>query len=135
MNAIILNEKNNTIEMTKKFAAAAKRYGTDAYKQLQEVRRDYPTFRVIIKSASGKKRDSFKGLTYAYMEDYIKAHDDDDGSKLAAFNDLRATSETAKAFGAEAMSYGEIKAWFFQQYPAFAKFQKKRKELLTKAAD
>ena len=126
-----INEMKKTIEMTKKFAAAAKRFGSDEYKQLQEARRDYPNYRVITKTTRGKKGDGFKGLTYAYMENYIKGHDDEDGSKMAEFNDLRATSDEAKAFGAEAMSYGEIKAWFLQQYPAFAEFQKKREALLS----
>ena len=131
---ITVNAKNNMIEMTKKFAAAAKRFGTPEYNQLQEVRRDYPTFRVVVKNANSKKRDSFKGLNYDYMERYIKEHDDENGSKLSAFNALRAVSEEAKEFGAESMSYGEIKAWFFQQYPAFAEFQKKREALLNKKA-
>ena len=134
MTNIKLNERDNTIEMTKKFAAAAKCFGSEAYKQLQEVRRDYPNFRVVTKSSRAKKRDCYKGLTYEFIESYIKLHDDNDGSILAKFNDLRATSDEAKAIGAEAVSYGEIKAWFFQQYPAFAEFQKKREELLSSKA-
>lgn len=130
MNSITINEKNRTIELTKKFASSAKRFGTDAYNQLQEARTDYPSFRVITKS-SRKKSERFKGLTYDFMENYIKGHDDGDGTKLAKFNDLRATSDEAKTVGAEAATYGEIKAWFFKQYPAFAEFQKKREELLA----
>ena len=128
-----INSKNNTIEMTKKFAAVAKRYGTEAYKQLQAARRDYPTYRVVVKSASHKKSDSFKGLTFAFMESYIEKHDED-GSIMAEFNDLRAKSEEAEAFGAKSMSYGEIKSWFFKKYPAIAEFQQKREDLLRAAA-
>ena len=61
--------------MTKKFEREAQRYGSDAYKELQEARRDYPSFRVVVKSSSRKNKDSFKGLTYEYMEKYISLHD------------------------------------------------------------
>lgn len=131
MSNIIINSKGNTIEMTKKFAASAKRYGTEAYTQLQEVRRDYPNYRVIVKCSNSKKRDCYKGLTYSFMERYIMAHDDGNGSALAKFNNMRATSDEAKEYGAETMTYGEIKAWFLNEYPAFAEFQKKREALIA----
>ena len=126
-----INYKNQTIEMTKKFASAAKYYGSDAYKQLQEARRDYPTFRVITKQTAAKKRDNYKGLTVDFMEEYIKKHDDGDGSIMAKFDNLRATSEEAKAVGAKSASFFEIKEWFLKQFPAFAEFQKKREEILA----
>ena len=129
---IIINHTNCTITLTsKKFAAAASRYDTEAYKELQGARKDYPEYRVVTKSAHSKKTDSYKGLTYQFMESYIKSHDDENGSTMAMFNDLRATSEEAKVFGAESASYGEIRTWFLRQYPAFADFQKKRDALLT----
>lgn len=129
-----INFRAQTIEMTKKFASAAKRFGTEAYNQLQEARRDYPTFRVVTKSTHNTKHDNFKGLTYVYMENYIKAHDNGNGATLAEFYDLRGTSDEAKAIGAESKPYHEIKAWFFQQFPAFAQFEKKREMLLNNNA-
>lgn len=135
MTNIIINSKNRTIELTtKKFADAANRYGTTAYMELQEARRDYPDYRVITKSTRTKKADKNKGLTYAYMERYIKTHDNEAGSIMAEFNILRGTSEEAIELGAGAASYDEIKTWFFKQFPAFAEFQKKREEILNKAA-
>ena len=71
---IIVNEKKNTIEISKAFAKEAKVFGTDEYKNLQEVRRDYPQFKVAVKSIS-KKKDSFKGLTLDYMKNYIRKND------------------------------------------------------------
>lgn len=132
---IIINSNTRTITLTsKKFADAASRYGTKAYKELQAARCDYPDYQVVTKSARTKKADNFKGLTYAFMEHYIKAHDDENGSTMAEFNSLRATSEEAKAVGAETLTYGAIRAWFLEQYPAFAEFQKKREKILNKAA-
>ena len=133
---IYVNHSNRTLTLTsKKFADAASRYGTDAYNELQAARRDNPDYRVVIKSTRSNKSDKFKGLTYDYMERYIIAHDDENGSTLEEFNDLRATSEVAKALGAEAATYGEVKEWFFQQYPAFAEFQKKRESVLNAVAE
>ena len=134
MTTLKINSKDRTIEMTKKFANEAKRFGTAAYKDLQTARADYPDYRVVTKSTRKKKGDNFKGLTYGFMENYIKLHDDDNGSTSAKFNVLRATSEEAKILGAESASYHEIKEWFFEQYPAFADFQKKREDLLKKSA-
>ena len=71
MTNIKINFSERAIEMTKKFERKAQRYGSDAYKELQEARRDYPSFRVVVKSSSRKNKDSFKGLTYEYMEKYI----------------------------------------------------------------
>ena len=41
MNAISLNAKNRTIELSNSFAKAASLFGSEEYKQLQEARRDY----------------------------------------------------------------------------------------------
>ena len=128
-NNITINNKKNSIEITKAFEKAASRFGSDEYNMLRQAMNDNPNFKVIINKRK-TAATSFKGLTYDFMENYIKAHDDD-GSTMAEFNNLRATSDEAKAISAEAMSYGEIKAWFFQQYPVFAEFKKKREALLA----
>ena len=78
-NNITINSKNNTIEITKKFVAAAKRFGTPEYEDLQSVRRDYPKYRIEVKTTA-KKTDSFKGLTFSYMKSYIQKHDDEEST-------------------------------------------------------
>jgi hypothetical protein len=113
MITIKINYKNHTIEMpTKKFANAACRYGTDEYKALQGARSDYPNFRVVITRANTKRKDSLKGLNYEFMESYIKNHDED-GSILRVFNKKRGLD----AESLSSLTYGEIKAWFLEQYP------------------
>ena len=75
-----INFHSQVIEMTAKFAKAAAKFGSDEYKQLQEARRDYPNFKVatVTRKATTQK-ETYKGLTYSYMESYIKAHDDEMG--------------------------------------------------------
>ena len=44
---MFINEKKNAIELSKKEAAAAAKFGTREYKALQEARKDYPGFKVV----------------------------------------------------------------------------------------
>jgi hypothetical protein len=123
-NTITINSKKNTIEITKAFEKAASRFGSDEYNMLRQAHNDNPRFRVVVirrKTSSV----SFKGLTYEYMEKYIKAHDEE-GTIMAEFKDLRATSDAAIEACAEALSYGEIKAWFLNTYPAIKTFHERR---------
>ena len=118
--------------MTKKFAKAASHFGSDEYLNLQAARKDYPNYKVVIISRkSNIKTDSYKGLTYEYMENYITAHDDDQKSIMAEYEMLRGLSKEAKELLAEPCSYIEMKSWFLNKYPAIAAFHKKREELLS----
>ena len=128
--------KNRTIEMTKKFAAASSKFGTEEYKTLQEVRRDYPSYKVVTITRKASKSDSssFKGLTYEYMEKYIAGHDDEEKSIMLEYMMLRGESEEAEEAFAESASYQEIKDWFFKMFPAIAEFHKKREAILAKVA-
>ena len=128
-NSVRINRTTRTIEVTKSFDKAASRYGSEAYNALQQVRKDYPDFAVVVKTVR-TKADHFKGLTYDFMEKYIASHENAD-ERMAEFNDLRAKSEDAQAFGFEALSYGEIKAWFFKNYPEIEAFQKRRESALA----
>ena len=71
---MFINNKKMAIEMTKKFAAAARKFGTQEYKDLQEVRKDYPTYKVVIVTRTTTvKKDNFKGLTYEYIKKWFLA--------------------------------------------------------------
>lgn len=134
MTTITINTQKRTIEMNKTFATAASKFGTDEYKQLQEARRDYPTFKVVTIARKTAKPE-YKGLTFDYMKKFIAAHDDEDKSIMAKFLNLRGESEEAKAVGAMSAGYQEIKAWFFEQYPAIKKFHEDRDALLKNAVE
>ena len=127
-----INYKNQTIEMSKKFAKAAEKFGSKEYKQLREARSDYPDFKVVTVSrkASGQK-ESYKGLTYSYMENYIKTHDDEKKSIMSEYEMLRGLSAEAQEALAEPCSYNEMKDWFLKKFPAIAEFHKKREMLLA----
>ena len=120
-----INEKKMAIEMTKKFAAAARKFGTKQYRDLQEARRDYPNFKVVtITRKDTGCQDTYKGLTYKFMEDYIQKHDDAEQSIMAEYLTLRGQSEAAKENLLEPYSYNEMKTWFLKTFPAIAEFHK-----------
>ena len=63
-NAIRINNKKNTIEITKGFEKAASRFGSDAYNALREARNDNPNFKVVWSSEEYEE----KGLKYRFFE-------------------------------------------------------------------
>ena len=116
-----INYTNSTIEMSKTEAKAAGKYGSEKFNELQTLKAAEPTFRVVIVKSTAKKGDHFKGLTYDYMENYIKAHDDEEHSTLTIFNELRGLDANGQKIELAAVAtYGEIKMWFLAQYPEIA---------------
>ena len=134
MTNLTINNKARTIEMTKKFEKAASRFGSDEYKMLQEARKDYPAYKVVVKASTSKGKERFKGLTYEYMEKYIEAHDDENKTKMSEFKALRGiTDDNNKeetGIITEARSYKEIKVWFLAKFPAIKDFQDKQEKVL-----
>ena len=129
MSNIIINTKKSTIEMNKTFSAAASKFGTREYDELQAARRDYPTFRVVTVAKRTAKTE-FKGLTYEYMEKYIASHDDEENSKMAEYKMLRGISDEGKDAVADSVDYADIKEWFFMTFPEIENFHSKRDALL-----
>jgi len=128
-----INYTNNTIEMSKTEAKAAGKCGSDKFDELQSLKAAEPTFRVVIVKSAAKKGDRFKGLTYEYMENYIKAHDDEEHSILTIFNELRGLNENGQKKELAAVTYGEIKMWFLSQFPEIEAMSTNINEILDKA--
>ena len=135
MKNISINAHNHTIELSKKFATAASAYGTKEYEILQEVRRDYPGFNVVEVARKTPKtaKNSFKGLTYEYMETYILAHDDEEQTIMMAYLNLRGETDEAEAAHAFSQSYMDIKDWFLAQFPEIAAFHEARIQMVEAA--
>ena len=133
MKNLTINAKNHTIEMTKAFTAAASVFGSDEYNQLQTARRDYPTYRVVTVKQKGAKPE-YKGMDYKYMEKYIAAHDNENGSIMAEYKMLTGKSEAGKDAMADAACYADVREWFLMTYPEIEKFHADRDALLEKIA-
>ena len=133
MTTITINAKNRTIEITKTFATAASKFGSQEYNDLRAACNDNPNFKVVT-IVRKTARPKFKGLTFKYMEAYIAKHDDENQSIMQEFKTLRAETEEAEEALAESASYCEIKDWFLAKYPAVAQFHQTRAQMLSKVA-
>ena len=123
MTNITINTKNNTLVITKKFEKAASKFGSPEYKELKEARADFPNFKVVARTVKQKK-ETYKGLTYEYMEKYISRHDKD-GQIMEEFKIMTGQTDDSMKKG----SYIEVKKWFLSIYPEFDSFHKDREEM------
>lgn len=124
---MIINSAARTISLTKKEMTAARHVDSVEYKKLQNARRDYPGFAVITVSRKVKtQRETYKGLTYAYMEKYIIAHDDNQQSIMAEYKMYRGISDDPLMNIPNPYTYHEMKEWFLGKFEAVAKFYENR---------
>ena len=122
-----INHFNKTIELTKAEANKASKYGTEAYEGLIKAQRDFPEYRLEIAKAKAKTNDGLKGLTFDYMESYIKKNGNEE--QASAFADLRNAGDV---MGASAVSYGEIKKWFLEQFPEIMAYSQRIDSILKR---
>lgn len=122
-NTLKIDFDKKLIIMDRTFASKAKNTNSDEYKKLQAVRKDYEKeeFTVItrtIKHNSEKK--TYRGLTYAYMENYILSNGDDAEVQeaLAEYRKLREIARCQRGKG-----YPVIKRWFLKRYPEIEEFE------------
>ena len=94
----------------------------------------YPGFEVQIKAPAKRKVES-RGLTYEYMKNYIKKHDDKDGTIMAEFCELIAQDKKDKVEGAEhleATGYLDVKKWFLAKFPEIKEYKEQHAEKVQK---
>ncbi len=115
-NTLKINHENRTLVMDKTFAKAASFVGSNEYNLLQDARRDYPTYQVALRSIKKKEdKESYRGLTYQYMENYIACHAN--AIKIMEeYKELRLQAEC------HSIRYPNIKKWFLAKYPEIAQF-------------
>lgn len=109
------------IEMNKTYAKMAENPFSDEYTHLQSFRRDYPLFSVRVREIkTNPSKESYKGLTYQYMEDYIITHESDEtrATVLHKYHELRLITQCHS----RAFRYPVIKKWFLEKYPEIASF-------------
>jgi len=120
-NTLRLDHHNRTIIMDRTFAKYAANTMSTEYAHLQAVRQDYPNYTVTQRQIKRKAtKECYRGLTYEYMEDYIKTH----GSKeevttnLADYKELKLISQCHST----SRRYPTIKKWFLAKYPEVMEF-------------
>ena len=126
MNSITINAKNRTIELSNTFSKSAFTFGTDEYNQLQEARRDYPSYRVVTLKQKSAGNAEFAKLSFNFMDKYIAKHDEN-GELMTVYRSLRGLDENGVA-----EDFQTIKDWFLNTFPEFEQARKERLELLEK---
>ena len=120
-NALYIDFAKNKIVMTTTFAKKCRNTASTEYAQLQRVRQDYPEFTVCTRQIkSNPNKETYAGLTYEYMRNYIITHASDKTREMevAEFDELILISQCQT----KAKRYPTIKKWFLAKYPAIAKF-------------
>ena len=133
------NHENKTIEMTAKEAKAAGKIKSEKFNELMALKAMLPGYEVAIVAAPKRKKSAFSGLTYDYMEAYIKKHDDEKKTNMAKFNELRGivSEEDKEKFGEvseklEKAAYAKVKKWFLNTCTESQDFHKNHKEEMEK---
>ena len=111
----------NVIEINKIFDKERTNPLSDEYALLQKIRADYPNFTVRVRQIKkNAAKETYPGLTYEYMRDYIILHTapEDELEAVAEFDELILISKCQ----AKGKRYPTIKKWFLAKYPAIAKF-------------
>ena len=127
-NTLKLNHEKGQIVMDRAFAKNAENTMSNEYAHLQNVRRDYPTYTVVrhtIKKNTNK--ETYKGLTYEFMEYYISKYEPEVSRKTVQ-KELEDMIEISKCH-AKGRRYPTIKKWFLEKYPVVAEFGMNEKEL------
>ena len=120
-NKLLINHANRTIVMDRTFAKYATNTRSEEYDHLQRVRQDYPGYEVIRRKInSNVNKETYRGLTYEYMEDYILTHGTPEEIKknLKIYDEKKLISECHS----KARRYPVIKSWFLETYPEILKF-------------
>lgn len=126
-NTICVNHKERLIVMDRTFYKNSANARFEEYAILQRARQDYPTYTPAIKRIKRNPgKETYKGLTYTYMENYIQTHESTDTVEavMAEYRELRLISECH----GKARRYPAIKKWFLKKYPAIEQFGKEPDE-------
>ena len=120
-NTLKLDHSKRTIVMDRTFAKYATNTMSQEYAHLQAVRHDYPEYQVVLRKIKrNKTKECYRGLTYEYMEDYIKTHGskEESATNLAEFKEKKLISLCHST----SRRYPVIKSWFLAKYPEVMKF-------------
>lgn len=120
-NTLKINHENKTIVMDRTFAKFAENTRSEEYSHLQQVRRDYPDYGVTTRTIKrNSEKETYKGLTYEYMEEYILRHESEEKQLevIKEFHELRTISKCHK----QGLRYPTIKKWFLEKYPEIVDF-------------
>ena len=112
---VVLDHTNRKIMISKDFARKAANAESSEYQLLQTIKTDYPKYKTSIGVIKKKEnKESYRGLTYTYMERYIFLHGTKEDKE--EYKKLRFLSEC------HSVRYPVIKQWFLNKYPDVVRY-------------
>lgn len=109
-NKLTVDFEKNQIVMDRSFAQKAKDTHTAEYAHLQQVRLDYPQYKVIVRTIKkNTNKETYKGLTYEYMFRFLNAYHDE--------RDIKKLEKKIFISKCHRIRYPKIKKWFLEEYP------------------
>lgn len=120
-NTLKIDFENSRIVMDRTFSKKVQNTNSEEYAHLQQVRKDYPTFKVEARQIKkNPNKETYKGLTYDYMRFYIFTHEPADNRKkvIEEFEELVLISQCHS----QSKRYPVIKNWFLNKYPEIKEF-------------
>lgn len=119
---IMIDRVNHRICLSRDFERRAANAESEEYALLQSVVSQYPKYTLhsgVIRKKENK--ESYKGLTYLYMEDYISLYGSE--SDREEYQKMRLLSQC------HTVRYPAIKEWFLQKYPEVKQYGAKKEFL------
>ena len=117
-NTLRFDHDARCIVMDRTFYKNSSNIRFEEYNMLQRARQDYPTYTPVIKRIKrNPNKETYRGLTYAYMERYIESHANAEAI-MEEYKELRLISECH----CKARRYPKIKHWFLKKYPEVENF-------------
>jgi hypothetical protein len=133
-NTLRVNHAQRVLVMDRTFAKLSVNVRYEEYAILQRARQDYPTYAVVTRRIKrNPNRETYAGLTYHYMENYILTHEVGDATEqvMREYRELRLISECHS----KARRYPAIKSWFLKKYPEIEKFGQEKTDVTQSVED
>jgi len=92
------------IEVTNAEMKRAQNPGSQEYVKLMHTMKELPDFQIVVKQSTRKSYNTHAGLTYVFMEDFVKAIAPE---RLPEFQAIRSYHR----------SYSAVKHWFLKEFP------------------
>ena len=121
-NTIKVDFANNQIIIDKTFMKNASNVRSDEYALLERAMGNHPTFPVVVREIKkNPKKESYKGLTYAYMRKYIDTVEQNEETRLAVHAEMDRMVLISQCHS-QTNRYPVIRKWFLDRYEEITKF-------------
>lgn len=117
MKNAIIYINDTEAQVTKAFAKQARIFGTPEYKLWKEYRKDFPEAQMVTKTIKkNASKRTYKNLTYANMERFLKSQDNAD----QLLKEFKVKKEAAAI---QQNPYRAVLAWFLAKFPKYDEYK------------